>query len=77
MKTYTIFWLDGKKEIVRGYSIAEAFTHAGYGNGALIAVDFYDEGESDNYRYDQMELRWKLKDDAKINAITIIPISEN
>jgi uncharacterized protein (DUF934 family) len=76
MKTYTLFWLDGKKELIRGDSITEAY-NAEYNPDAIIALDFWTEGESDDYRYDTMELRWKLKPDAKINAITAIPISES
>ena len=40
-KDFTLFWRDGKREIVRGTSIAEAMTRAGYGGGALRALDFY------------------------------------
>jgi hypothetical protein len=77
MKTFTLFWIDGKKEIIRGDSITSAFTSAGYGRGAMIALDFYAEGESDDYRYNTMELRWKLKDEIKRNLINSIPISKN
>lgn len=45
MQTYTIFWLTGKSEIIKGNDIADAFLHAGYGGGAIRAVDFYDTGD--------------------------------
>lgn len=40
MKEFTIFWLDGTTEKVAGVSEKDAFTSAGYGNGAVSAVDF-------------------------------------
>lgn len=51
MKTFTIYWLDGKKEFLQGNSISNAFNSAGYGAGALQAVDFYTEGEDDSYEW--------------------------
>ena len=43
MKTFILHWLDGKEEEIEGYSIADAFTRAGYGSGALRALDWYEE----------------------------------
>lgn len=43
IKTFQLFWLNGKSEIVKGTSIADAFTRAGYGAGALGALDYYKE----------------------------------
>lgn len=45
MKTFTLFWLTGQAEIVKGNTPAEAMTLAGYSNGALRALDFYAEGD--------------------------------
>lgn len=50
MKKFKLFWLDGSTEIIRGTSISDAFTMAGYGAGALRALDYYKElkeGEED------------------------------
>lgn len=44
-KTYTLFWLTGKTQIVKGYDSASAMNNAGIGQGALRALDFYDEGD--------------------------------
>lgn len=41
-KTFRLIWLNGKSEIVKGTSIADAFTRAGYGAGALGALDYYE-----------------------------------
>lgn len=39
---FKLFWLDGKTEIVVGNSIADAFNKAGYGSGAIAALDYYE-----------------------------------
>ena len=43
MKTYILHWLDGTTEEIEGNSISDAFTRAGYGAGALKALDYYEE----------------------------------
>lgn len=43
MKKFMLYWLDGKTEIIEGKDITEAFNHAGYGAGALRALDYYKE----------------------------------
>lgn len=50
-KTFTIFWLSGNKEVVTGPTIEEAFSRAGYGGGAIRAIDFFSEGEDDQYSF--------------------------
>lgn len=51
-KKFTLFWLNGKSEIIEGYSIVEAINHAGYGNVAIRALDFWSEGDIRNeYRF--------------------------
>ena len=43
MKTYILHWKTGKNEKVSGKDIADAMTHAGYGAGAVSALDYYEE----------------------------------
>lgn len=38
---YWVFWNDGKFSKLTGYDISDAFTKAGYGGGAIRAVDFH------------------------------------
>ena len=52
MNKYIMYWLDGKKENVEGNSFKEASTNAGYGIGALRALDFYSDN-NDNYEWNQ------------------------
>ena len=44
-KIFTLFWLTGKTQIVKGYDPASAMNNAGIGAGALRALDFYSEGD--------------------------------
>jgi len=52
-----LFWLDGKKEKAAGRTCAEAFVNAGYGLGAVIALDFF--GYSDTH--DWVDGKWVTK----------------
>jgi len=60
MKKFQIYWLDGKHETVTGTDIADAFTQAGYGAGALGAVDFYDNGDQVKYTWNATTKNWDL-----------------
>lgn len=42
-KTFVLHWLDGTTERVSGPSIGTAFALAGYGGGAIGALDYYEE----------------------------------
>lgn len=62
MNEYTLFWLTGNAEIVEGDDIASAMNGAGYGAGALRALDFYSEGDKRNdYEWDKEKRTWKSK----------------
>lgn len=43
MKTFKLFWKGGEVETVTGKNIADALSRAGYGAGALAALDYYEE----------------------------------
>lgn len=59
--TYTLFWLDGKAELVKGKTSQEAFKKAGYGSGAVKALDFMTDGDQKN-KYTWDGRRWKKKE---------------
>lgn len=68
MKTFTLFWLSGTTELVEGNDPADAMTKAGYGNGALRALDFYSEGDKrEEYGWDKENRTWRSK---MINQMT-------
>lgn len=48
MKEFTLFWLTGESEIVKGSDVANAMTLAGFGGGAVRALDFYANGDKRN-----------------------------
>ena len=43
MKKFRLHWLHGKVQVVEGDDIADACRKAGIGNGALPALDYYEE----------------------------------
>lgn len=43
MRKYRLHWLSGSTEIVEGSDIADACRRAGYGGGAISALDYYEE----------------------------------
>lgn len=55
MKTFILHWLTGKTEEVSGKSIVTAMTHAGYGGGAIRALDYYEEVKDKTTRNRQLK----------------------
>jgi len=55
---YTLYWHNGDRNIVTGKTIVEAFTAAGYGAGAIHALDWYDEGVTEAHYYDKQMSTW-------------------
>ena len=51
MKTFTLYWRGGTKETVTGNDIADAMNRAGYGGGALRALDFHASGDNNDYEW--------------------------
>lgn len=50
MNTYTLFWLTGETDIIKGDTISDAFRRSGYGGGSINALDFYEIGDKrDDY----------------------------
>lgn len=58
---FTVYWIHGQREVLTGNTIEEAFTSAGYGNGALRAVDFYMPGDCTKYVYNRAKHEWDRK----------------
>ncbi len=67
-KTFTLFWLTGDSELVKGYDIAHAITSAGYGAGAMGALDFHAPGDQKkDYTWDPIKKTWKSNNIQTIN----------
>ena len=60
-KLFTLYWLDGKREVIVGKDIANAFARAGYGGGAPAALDWYDTGVTDTHAYSHAEKTWIIR----------------
>jgi hypothetical protein len=43
MKKFILYWLDGTTQTISGRDISDAIMRAGYGGGALRALDYYKE----------------------------------
>ena len=44
-KRFKFVWRDGKEDVFEGNNVSDAFTKAGYGGGAMAALDYYKELE--------------------------------
>lgn len=65
---FTIYWLNGDKSHIFGETIDQAFTHAGYGGGAVAAIDWYDGRISDSHWYDKEKKVWEKYLDIEIKV---------
>lgn len=66
---FTIYWRDGKRQLITGRDIANAFTNAGYGNGALAVVDFYANGDDKEYTWDADKRYWVSNRTTELRSI--------
>jgi len=57
---YTFFWIGGRRTMCEGHGPADALTRAGYGNGALKALDFYMPGDIKDYVWDKETQNWNV-----------------
>ena len=62
MTKYVIHWLGGKTELVEGTDIADACRRAGIGNGALRAMDYFEEEGKEVSESDQREFDAGVKE---------------
>lgn len=63
-KYFKIYWKDGTRETLIGNTIKDAFNIAGYGPGAIDAVDYYDEICPDV----KIEIRYKMNEQLGMTA---------
>ena len=61
---FTLFWLDGKREVIEGSGIQHAFWKAGVGQGATGAIDFWANGDCKKYTY--VGGKWTNEKDAEL-----------
>lgn len=56
---WTLFWRDGKRQVVHGSSFPDAMNKAGYGQGALAALDFYSRGDDHSWEWNKETRNWE------------------
>lgn len=64
-KEFTLFWIGGKRDVIAaeaGETFEDAFTNAGYSNGAVCALDFYSNGDDKSYEYNKQSNIWDKKE---------------
>ena len=59
LNPFTIYWRDGRKEIIKGINLDVALINSGYTTKSLGIFDFCVNGECNNYVYKNLE--WVLK----------------
>lgn len=59
--TFTLYWLTGKRETIEGPTIQKAFSSVGLSAGAISALDFYAEGDDNNYTYSKRKHTWQSR----------------
>lgn len=60
-KQFTFYWRDGKRNVLVGESVSDAFIHAGYDSRDLKSVDIYCDGDSYDYEWNKEKQKWVLK----------------
>ena len=66
MNTFTLYWLDGKRETCKGRDIADAMNKKGYGNGAIMALDFHAKGNCMDYVWNEKTHNWDMTETGKL-----------
>ena len=61
MKTFRIYWLGGKTEVVEGKDFEDALKKAGLSK-LVSMIDFRVDGSEQNYEWDKAERMWVKKE---------------
>lgn len=55
---FTLYWIDGKRNVIKGDTIDAAFAAAGYGGGSIAVLDFYEEGITESRWWSKSKREW-------------------
>jgi hypothetical protein len=58
---WTFFWLTGERQVLEGDKPNEALMFAGYGGGAIRALDFYAKGDNNEWEWNKEKHSWIKK----------------
>lgn len=62
---FTIYWKGGNRQVIPaepGEPIHKAFGRQGYGNGAVAAIDWYDNGDTNTHEWGKVAGAWVCKE---------------
>lgn len=63
---YTLFYLSGRKQTLKGKSFKEALANEGISENVLVRVCFYVKGNGDNFVFDSLHKLWTQKGEVVI-----------
>lgn len=75
-KLITVYWKDGKREVLKGTDIKTAFTDAGYSSFSITDVSWITEGLTNSHRFDAEKSEWMKYDPIRMQ-FTDLNIDEN
>ena len=59
MKYFTLYWRDGRRQVIQGPSFDEAFAVTGYSMDAVSGIDWYTEGITYTDAYNKETRSWE------------------
>lgn len=59
LKPFTFYWRDGLRKVLYGTDAADAMTKAGYGAGAIAALDMWAYGDDKEYDWNATTRKWE------------------
>lgn len=62
---YTFYWLTGKREVLPGDTPEAALNAAGFGQGAVRALDFWARDDNNDYVWNAKTREWDMTDEAR------------
>lgn len=57
-KDFTFYWRTGQRNVFPGRDPAEALNNAGFGGGAIRALDFYADGDDSEWQWIASTREW-------------------
>lgn len=59
MKEFTLFWKDGRHQLITGENISDAMRKNGITQFHLVALSFYEDGDTfKHYTFKEFEKEW-------------------
>jgi hypothetical protein len=58
MLTWTLFWKNGKREVIHGTDLDDALTNNGHTMESVKNTQFYTQGRCKSYEYDEETKEW-------------------